>query len=443
MVRSNEEAWRAAKENFPGGVNSPVRAFRAVRLPEEEEAVPVFAARGKGAYLTDASGKRYIDFLGSWGPLILGHAAPRVVRAVRAAAGLGLSFGMPTEAETRLGEAVRARFPSIERIRFVSTGTEATMSALRLARGATGRDKILKFEGGYHGHADYLLVKAGSGAATLGTSDSAGVPEAFARETLVAPYNDLEAVRSLARAHAGDLAAVIVEPVAGNMGVVPPAPGFLRGLREITREIGALLIYDEVITGFRLSAGGAQGISEAPFDGVTPDLTCLGKILGGGLAVGAYGGRADLMNRISPEGDVYQAGTLSGNPVAMAAGLATLESLTPDVYARIDSLASRLGEGLAEAAARAKIPLVLARVGSMWTPFFTEGSVANYAEAARSDREAYARYQRGMLSAGIYLPPSALEAAFVSAAHGEREIERALRAARRVFKEMARKRRKA
>ncbi|MBX6422325.1 glutamate-1-semialdehyde 2,1-aminomutase [Thermosulfurimonas sp. F29] len=412
---------------IPGGVNSPVRACRSVG------ADPIFFERGEGPYLVDVDGRRYIDYVASWGPLILGHAHPEVVAAVKAAAEGGTSFGAPTWAEVELARLICACVPSIEKVRLVNSGTEATMSAVRLARGYTGRKKIVKFDGCYHGHADSFLVKAGSGVATLGIPGSPGVPEEIVANTVSLPYNDLEAVKDCFSRMGREIAAVIVEPIAGNMGVVPPEPGFLEGLREITRKHGALLIFDEVITGFRVGLSGAQGLY-----GVEPDLTCLGKIIGGGLPVGAYGGRAEIMDHIAPEGPVYQAGTLSGNPLAVAAGLATLRILTrPGTYERLEELSSRLFEGLFEAARAAGLRVTGNRVGSMMTLFFREGRVTNFAEAAASNTELYGAFWRAMVKRGVYLAPSQFEAAFVSLAHTEEEIERTIEAAREAFKEVA------
>ncbi len=418
MGRS-ESLFAAAQSLIPGGVNSPVRAFRGVG------GTPFFVARAEGARITDVDGRTYIDFLGSWGPLILGHAAPALVEALTAAVRRGTSYGAPTGGEVEMAEVISRAMPAVEMLRLVSSGTEAAMSAIRLARGATGRDAIVKFDGCYHGHADSLLVKAGSGGATFGVPDSLGVPAALAALTIALPFNDLDAVRRTFAARGAAIAAVIVEPVAGNMGVVPPAPGFLAGLAEITRQHGALLIFDEVITGFRVAPGGAQALY-----GVRPDLTCLGKIIGGGLPVGAYGGRRDLMERVSPLGGVYQAGTLSGNPLAVAAGLATLRALAdPAVYARLEALGARMARGLEDAAARAGVPVTVNRVGSMLTAFFTDAPVTDYASARRSDTKRYARYFHAMLERGVFLAPSQFEAAFVSLAHTEADLDAAAAAA--------------
>lgn len=409
----SEKLFAAAQRLIPGGVNSPVRAFKSVG------GTPRFITRGEGPYLFDADGNRYIDYVMSWGPLILGHAHPEVVEAIRVQATLGASYGAPTELEVELARLITEAMPSIEMIRFVNSGTEATMSALRLARAFTGRTKILKFAGGYHGHADMLLAQAGSGIATLGIPDSVGVPPATVADTLSAPYNNLDAVKQLFEANAHQIAAVIVEPIAGNMGVVPPREGFLQGLRALTNEYGALLIFDEVITGFRVGLGGAQSLYH-----VTPDLTCLGKIIGGGLPVGAYGGRRDIMQLIAPSGPVYQAGTLSGNPLAMAAGIATLKVLQRDnPYAMLDSLVARLCEGIAAAAESAPVPIWQNRVGSMFTTFFTREPVGDYASAKKSDTTRYARFFHAMLGAGIYFAPSQFEAGFVSTMHRD-DIER-------------------
>jgi len=412
--------FQEAARYFPGGVNSPVRAFGAVG------GEPFFVAHALGSRLTDADGRTYIDYVGSWGPMILGHAHPRVVAAIQAAAEAGTSYGAPTELETRLARLIQAAFPSLERMRFVSSGTEACMSVVRVARGFTGRAAIVKFEGGYHGHADSLLVKAGSGAMTFGVPDSLGVPEAIARATLTLPFNDLEAVRAVFAARGREIAAVITEPVAGNMGVVPPRPGFLEGLREITRAHGALLIFDEVITGFRVAQGGAQQRY-----GIVPDMTCLGKIVGGGLPVGVYGGRAEIMEQVAPLGGIYQAGTLSGNPVAMAAGIATLETLqAPGTYQVLEAISARLAEGLAAAAARARLATQINRVGSMLTGFFTATPVTNYATAKTADAARYGAFFRAMLERGVSLAPSQFEAAFLSLAHTTDDVEATIAAAR-------------
>jgi glutamate-1-semialdehyde 2,1-aminomutase len=407
---------------FPGGVNSPVRAFRSVGRP------PLVLDRGEGPRVRDADGTWYVDWIGAWGPAILGHAAPAVVDAVREAALDGFALGATGPREIELGERIRDAMPSMERLRFVSSGTEAVMSAIRLARGATGRDVIVKFAGGYHGHGDSLLVDAGSGLATLALPASEGVTDGAARDTIVIPYNDLDALAAVLAAHPRRVAAVIVEPVAANVGVVAPVPGFLEGLRERTEADGALLIFDEVITGFRVARGGAQERF-----GVVPDLTTLGKIIGGGMPVGAYGGRADLMARVAPEGAVYQAGTLSGHPLSMAAGIATLDALTPLAYERLEATGAALEAGLRAAAADAGRDVGIARVGALLTVFFRSGVPRNAAEALASDREAYARFFGAMLDERVLLAPSQFEAWFVSVAHGDTELETTLVAARKAF----------
>jgi glutamate-1-semialdehyde 2,1-aminomutase len=413
MSDRSRELFERAGKSIPGGVNSPVRAFRAVGGD------PPFLARGAGAHVWDADGREYVDFVGSWGPLILGHAHPLVVEAIREVAGQGTTFGAPTEREVLFAEAIRWVYPSMELLRCVSSGTEATMSALRVARGFTRRNKIVKIDGGYHGHADFLLAQAGSGVATLGIPGSAGVPAAAVADTLVVPWNDVAAMRATFDAHGADIAALIVEPVPGNIGVVPAAPGYLAALREITSAAGALLIFDEVITGFRVAAGGAQALY-----GIRPDLTCLGKIVGGGLPAACFGGRADVMQVLAPLGPVYQAGTLSGNPLAMAAGLKTIELLlAPGVYERLEALGAALEAAFRRAAAAADTPIQVNRVGSMLTAFFTATPVVDYATAKTSDTARYARFHRAMLDRGVYLAPSQFEAAFVSLAHTDADIE--------------------
>lgn len=425
--RRSQQLFARAQAVMPGGVSSPVRAYRAVGGD------PPVIAYGRGARLYDVDGNEYLDYVCAYGPLILGHAPPEVADAVAAAARRGTAYGATSELEIELAEMICAAVPSVQMVRFVNSGTEATMSALRLARAYTGRSKVVKFEGGYHGHADGLLVQAGSGQATLSLPDSPGVPASYASETLVAPYNSLQAVRRLFEERGDDIAAVIVEPVAGNMGVVPPAPGFLQGLRELTKQYGALLVFDEVITGFRLCYGGAQDLL-----GVRPDITCLGKIIGGGLPVGAYGGRREVMEMVAPLGPVYQAGTLSGNPLAMAAGIATLRVLQQGaVYQRLEVASIYLEDGLRRAAEEAEVPVRINRVGSMQTMFFTASPVADYASAKGADTERYAAYFRGMLDRGVFLPPSQFEAMFLSLAHTDGDIEATIGAARAALRSMA------
>ncbi|MEE8200113.1 MAG: glutamate-1-semialdehyde 2,1-aminomutase [Candidatus Acidoferrales bacterium] len=423
MGKKSQEWRERAERRLPGGVNSPVRAFRAVG------GQPPIISHGRGAQLCDVDGQAYIDYVGSWGPLLLGHAHPEIVQAVEEAARRGTSFGATTPHEVELAEEICAAFPSIEKIRLVNSGTEATMSAIRLARGATGRKVIVKFEGGYHGHADSLLAKAGSGVATFNLPDSAGVPEEFVRFTLTVPYNDLAAVEKVFAGRGREIAAVIVEPVAGNMGCVLPSPGFLEGLRTLTEKHGALLLFDEVITGFRVAYGGAQERF-----GIHADLTTLGKIIGGGLPVGAYGGRADLMDQVAPLGPVYQAGTLSGNPLGVSAGLTALRLLSePGTYEKLEALGAKLGDGLAQAAKDAGVPVRVNRCGSMLAMFFTGEPVTDYASARRADTGRFARFHRGLLQRGVWWPPSQFECAFVSLAHSEADIEKTLEAARETF----------
>jgi glutamate-1-semialdehyde 2,1-aminomutase len=413
LTAASERLFAAAQRVLPGGVNSPVRAFRGVG------GIPRFIARGEGPSLIDADGNRYLDLVLSWGPLILGHAHPEVLAAVIEAAKRGTTYGAPTELEVRLAERVVATFPGMQMVRFVSSGTEAVMSAVRLARAATRRTLILKFDGCYHGHSDALLAAAGSGVATLGLPDSPGVTPATVADTLVVSYNDLAAVQTLFASRGSEIAAVLVEPVAGNMGVVPPVPGFLQGLRAAAHKHGALLIFDEVMSGWRVHPQGAQVLY-----GVEPDLTCLGKVIGGGLPAAAYGGTRELMELIAPAGPVYQAGTLSGNPIAMAAGITTLEVLSrPGVWQRAADWAQRAASAFTAAAERAGVPLTVQRVGTMFTPFFTERPVRTFAEAKRTDAKAYAAFFHAMLENGVYLPPSAYEAAFTSTVHGTAELD--------------------
>ncbi len=416
------EAYKEAINLMPGGVNSPVRAFNSVNMD------PIFMERGKGSKIYDIDGHEYIDYVLSWGPLILGHADDRVVEALKKTTELGTSFGAPTEIENKLAKLVTERVPSIEMLRMVNSGTEATMSALRVARGYTGRDKILKFEGNYHGHGDSLLIKAGSGVATLGLPDSPGVPESIAQNTITVPYNDLESARYVFEQYGDDLAAVIIEPVSGNMGVVPPDESFLQGLRTLTEDNGTVLIFDEVMTGFRVGYNCAQGHFN-----VTPDMTCLGKVIGGGLPVGAYGGRREIMERVAPVGDIYQAGTLSGNPLAMTAGYETLSAMTEDQYAKISKKVDRLMEGFQGAATENNIPFTVNRAGSMVGFFFNQEPVTNFETASQSNLEMFASYYRGMIEEGIFLPPSQFEGLFLSAAHSDEDIERTIEAAKKVF----------
>ncbi|MEC1499812.1 glutamate-1-semialdehyde 2,1-aminomutase [Bacillus sonorensis] len=429
-MRSYEKskaAFREAQQVMPGGVNSPVRAFKSVNMD------PIFMERGKGSKIYDIDGNEYIDYVLSWGPLILGHSNEQVVNGIQKTAQYGTSFGAPTKVETELAKLVIERVPSIEIVRMVSSGTEATMSALRLARGYTGRNKIVKFEGCYHGHGDSLLIKAGSGVATLGLPDSPGVPESIAKNTITVPYNDLESMKLVFKEFGDDIAGVIVEPVAGNMGVVPPVKGFLEGLRELTETYGALLIFDEVMTGFRVDYNCAQG-----YFGVTPDLTCLGKVIGGGLPVGAYGGKAEIMEKIAPSGPIYQAGTLSGNPLAMTAGLETLKQLTPDSYREFSRKADRLEKGISEAARKNGIPYTFNRAGSMIGFFFTNEPVINYDTAKRSDLSLFADYYKGMADEGVFLPPSQFEGLFLSTAHTDEDVEYTITAAEKVFSAISR-----
>jgi glutamate-1-semialdehyde 2,1-aminomutase len=428
-VRTRSQALQQRAERFfPGGVNSPVRAFKAVG------GAPPFVERGEGAYLIDADGNRYIDYFGSWGPMILGHAFPPVVEAIERAARNSASFGASTAAEGDLAERIVACYPAVEKMRFVSSGTEATMSAIRLARAATGRKIVVKFEGCYHGHSDGLLVKAGSGVATLGIPGSAGVPEEIAALTLALPYNDIAAVEAAFDAHPNEIAAVIVEPIVGNAGCIPPQEGYLAGLRRITSKFGALFIVDEVMTGFRVALGGALELY-----GLDADLVTLGKIVGGGLPVGVFGGKRVFMDQLAPLGPVYQAGTLSGNPLAMAAGIATigfLQEHAGEVYKQLNATAKAVADGVAQEAQRANIAVGMNRVGSMWTCFFTYGPVTNYEQAAKSDTAAFARFHRAMLDQGIWLPPSQFEAVFLGTAHGDAEVEATVAAARGAFAAM-------
>ena len=424
--RKSKEIFEKAQKVLVGGVNSPVRAFRAVG------GAPPVMASGKGATVTDVDGNTYIDYLGSWGPLILGHCLPEVVEELEKVLRTGTSFGACTEREVLFAEKITEAFPSIERVRLTSSGTEATLSAIRLARAATGRDKILKFEGGYHGHGDSLLTKAGSGVATLGLPDSPGVPKALAELTLTVPFNNVSALEEAFARHRNEIACALVEPIPGNMGCVPPESGLLAKLRELTAEQGTLLIFDEVITGFRVAYGGAQELF-----GIQPDLTALGKIIGGGLPVGAFGGPANIMEQLAPLGPVYQAGTLSGNPLAVAAGMKTVEILRrPGAYERLEELGTKAADGLEKEAAKAGVPYTMNRVGSMFTGFFTSEPVRDYETAKKSDTEAFARFFRSMLSQGVYIAPSQFELGFVSLAHTDAEIEKTAAAARTAFQEV-------
>jgi glutamate-1-semialdehyde 2,1-aminomutase len=422
----SRKLFEEAQKHIPGGVNSPVRAFRSVG------GEPIFIKKAKGSKIIDVDGKAYIDYVLSWGPMILGHANPRVTAALRKAVLHGTSYGAPTELEITLAKLVKKAFPSIELLRMVSSGTEATMSAIRAARGYTGRDKILKFDGCYHGHADSLLVKAGSGVATFGLPDSPGVPADLAKFTLTAPYNDLAAVKEFAGREGEGIACIIVEPVAGNMGCVPPEPGFLQGLRQVCDQYGIILIFDEVMTGFRVSYGGAQQLYT-----IKPDLTCLGKVIGGGLPVGAYGGRLDIMQKIAPMGPIYQAGTLSGNPLAMVAGIETLRALTKSgVYQELETMSAKLEKGLMATAKTAGVPISFNRVGSMFTAFFTDRKVTDFASAKTSDTVRFGKFFRSMLKNGVNLAPSQFEAAFMSLAHTKEDIIKTIDAAKKSLKNL-------
>src|SRR5579872_440193 len=422
----SEQLFAEALKYIPGGVNSPVRAFRAVG------GQPFFVNKAQGAHIFDVDGNEYVDYVGTWGPAILGHSHPKIISAVKSAAEHGTSFGIPNPLEVEMARLVCSRVPSVRKVRMCNSGTEACMSAIRLARGFTKRDKIIKFDGCYHGHADSLLVKAGSGALTFGSPDSAGVPAAFTQHTIVLPFNDSDAVRAAFAANRGQIAGIIVEPVPGNAGLYLPKPGYLELLREITAADGALLIFDEVMTGFRLAPGGAQERF-----GIKPDLSCFGKIIGGGLPVGAFGGRADMMDLLAPLGPVYQAGTLSGNPLAMAAGLAALEELSRgDAYAKLEQLGSALEKGMKDAANKAKVPVQFNRIGSMFCGYFTSEPVHSLADAMKSDRQRFAKFFRAMLAQGVYLAPSQFEAGFISTAHSEADIEKTVRAAAKALQSL-------
>jgi glutamate-1-semialdehyde 2,1-aminomutase len=424
VSRKSEELFKRAQEVIPGGVNSPVRAFRAVG------GKPVFIERGQGSHIWDVDGREYIDYVGSWGPLIFGHRSPEVLHALREVLEIGTSFGAPTAREVEIAELISALIPSVEKVRLVNSGTEATLSAVRLARGFTGRERIVKFDGCYHGHGDSLLVKAGSGVATLGLPDSPGVPAGLAELTTVLPFNDPAALLEEFGSHGSEIACAIIEPIVGNMGCVPPRGDFLQVLRDVTQSSGALLIFDEVMTGFRVALGGAQQKY-----GITPDLTTMGKVIGGGLPVGAYGGRAEIMDRVAPAGPVYQAGTLSGNPLAVAAGLATLRRLQKEnPYGKLEALAARLEDGLRDAAVKAGVPVQLNRAGSMFTLFFTDREVFDFSTAKSCDTQRFNIFFRSMLDQGVYLPPSQFEAAFISVAHSDVDIDQTIEAARKALK---------
>jgi glutamate-1-semialdehyde 2,1-aminomutase len=422
----SRKLWQIAKEYIPGGVNSPVRAFKGVGGD------PVFIKMGRGSHIYDVDGNRYIDYVLSWGPLILGHAHPAILKAIKDASRLGTSFGAPTEGEVELAKMITGIYPSMEKVRLVNSGTEAAMSAIRLARGFANRNKIIKFEGCYHGHVDSLLVQAGSGATTLGVPDSSGIPIDSVKDTITLPFNDLDKVNAACKAHGRDIACLIVEPVAGNMGVIPPKQGFLEGLREITARYNIVLIFDEVMTGFRVALGGAQELY-----GIKPDMTTLGKIVGGGLPVGAFGGRRDIMEKLAPTGPVYQAGTLSGNPLAVACGIATLKILSKgNVHKRLEKMSRDLSRGLKEAADKSGVKVFQTRVGSMLCLFFTEEKVVDYKTALSSDRTKYAVYFHNMLKRGVYLAPSQFEAAFLSTAHSEDDIDKTIRAAQEAMRKV-------